>query len=219
MTRSEPHPDQTPTRRRRPSLATVIALLALVVALGTGAEALPGRGSVQTDDLAKRAVTTPKIDRGAVTGSRIATGAVGAAKIRDAAVSPAKLKDHAMWALIDVDGSLIQGSGVASVTRTGSGIYFVVFNRGVVDRPLVATVYNEGAGAGQVNLRHCTTEHPAGLACEGGESPAKILVNTEDSTGANADRRFLVVAMSSTPEVITSSPKSVAPRAGAAEGR
>jgi hypothetical protein len=199
VTGPEPSTQQRPRRRGRPSLATVIALLALIVALGTGAEALPGRNTVKTDDIAKGAVTTPKIKKGAVT--------------------PAKIKDHAMWALVDTDGTVLQSSGVVSVTRSGAGIYFVVFSRGVVLRPLVATVYNEGSGAGQVNVRHCTTVHPAGLACEGGESLAKILVNTEDSAGANADRRFLVTALAATPGVTTAAPLRAHERVGPVEGR
>jgi hypothetical protein len=107
--------------KRRPSFASVVALLALFVALGGPAEAqrLLGKGSVnsravkdrslKTRDLSKRTVrelrTTPngsiteaKIRNGAVTPGKLAAGAVGTAAIADSAVGGAQVANGSLGA-------------------------------------------------------------------------------------------------------------------------
>ena len=53
-------------RLRRPSPALVVAVIALVAALGGVATALPGRNSVRSDDIARHAVKNGDIAKGAV---------------------------------------------------------------------------------------------------------------------------------------------------------
>jgi hypothetical protein len=68
---------------KRPSHATVIAYLALFIALGSGAYAatqLP-KNSVGPKQLQKNAVATPKIKSGAVTEAKIGNDAVTGAKV------------------------------------------------------------------------------------------------------------------------------------------
>lgn len=62
---------------KRPSPAMVIAVIALVAALGGAAVALPGRNSVRSDDIAPKAVKTRDLAPKAVKGAKIAAGAVG----------------------------------------------------------------------------------------------------------------------------------------------
>jgi len=107
--------------KRRPSFATVVALLALFIALGGPAEAqkLLGRGDVNsrvvkdrsltTRDLSRRTVrelrTTPngsiteaKIRNGAVTPGKLAAGAVGTGAIAGGAVGGAQIADGSISA-------------------------------------------------------------------------------------------------------------------------
>lgn len=168
----------TRSRVFRPTLSTVIALIALVIALATNADALPGVGTVQTNDIQNGAVTTPKVANRAITA--------------------AKIKDNAMWALVDSSGTVLQSSGVSSVSVLDTGFYGIVFQKPVTKRGLVATVYNEGAGNGQVNVRYCDPANPGYLSCFGADGTKRAMVNTEDSTGANAANAFLVVAMPAT---------------------
>jgi hypothetical protein len=79
----------------RPSPAMVVALLALIVALGGSAYAAKKIGSKQ---LKKNAVTTKKIKNGAVTGSKIANNAVTTGKIANNAVTTGKIADNAVTA-------------------------------------------------------------------------------------------------------------------------
>lgn len=76
------------SRRWLPSPALMVATVALVVALGGSAIALPGKGKVKSDDIA----------RGAVKTKDIAKAAVKTGKIKNNQVTPLKLD------LVKVDG-------------------------------------------------------------------------------------------------------------------
>ncbi len=56
---------------RRPSLALIVALLALVVALGGTAGALPGKGSVQSNDIKKNAVKGKHVKNDSIKGADV----------------------------------------------------------------------------------------------------------------------------------------------------
>jgi hypothetical protein len=106
---------------KRPSFATVVALLALFIALGGPAEAqkLLGRGdvdsrvvkdrSLKTRDLSRRAVrdlrstpngsiTEAKIANRAITPGKLAASAVGAGAIADSAVGSAQIANGSITA-------------------------------------------------------------------------------------------------------------------------
>jgi hypothetical protein len=59
--------------------ATVLATAALFVALGTGAaSALPGKGSVDRNDIRANAVASKQVKNGAISGLDVADGATEA---------------------------------------------------------------------------------------------------------------------------------------------
>jgi hypothetical protein len=105
--------------KRRPSFATVIALLALFIALGGPAEAqkLLGRGDVNSRvvkdrslklrDLSRRTVrelrSTPN---GTITEAKIANRAITPGKLAPAAVGPAAIADGAVGGAQVANGSL-----------------------------------------------------------------------------------------------------------------
>lgn len=74
--------NQEKGRRRLPSPALVLSMLALFVALGGTATALKGKFSVKRDDIAPRAVDAGKIKLGAINGNHLADKSVGAWKLR-----------------------------------------------------------------------------------------------------------------------------------------
>lgn len=97
------------TYRPRLSPAMVVALLALIVALSTPAQAAMerlARGSVGTAQLKDGAVTTPKIRNGAVTNGKIRAGAVTNPRIRNGAVTNAKIENSAVTGVKVRDGSV-----------------------------------------------------------------------------------------------------------------
>ncbi|MGB2852742.1 MAG: hypothetical protein WBB30_06210 [Solirubrobacterales bacterium] len=74
--------------RRTPSPALVISLIALFVALGSGAYAA---SKIGTSDLKKNAVTTPKIAKDAVKSSKVENGKLKGKDLEDGAVRASKL--------------------------------------------------------------------------------------------------------------------------------
>ena len=98
----------------RPSPAMVVAMVALIVALGGSAYAAKKIGSSQ---LKKNAVTTKKIKNGAVTGGKLASGAVSSGKIAGNAVTTDKITDGAVTTGKIADatlGSLTTARGTTS---------------------------------------------------------------------------------------------------------
>jgi hypothetical protein len=80
-----------PIRSNRPSSGTLIAMIALVLALGSSAWALPGRDKVDANDLSKGSVTTRALAAGSVGAPAIAAGAVGQSEVADASIREAEL--------------------------------------------------------------------------------------------------------------------------------
>jgi hypothetical protein len=78
-----------PARTRRPTPALLVAVTALVAALGGSAVALPGKGKVDKNDLGKGVVKAKNIRTDAVTAAHIGVGQVGASEIADGGVGAA----------------------------------------------------------------------------------------------------------------------------------
>jgi hypothetical protein len=96
-------------RNGRPSPALVVSIAALVMAMAGSAVALPGKKSVEADDLAKGAVTKKAIAKGAVTKKAIKAKAVTAKAIKDGSVDEAKLKDGSVGDAKLKDGAVGTG--------------------------------------------------------------------------------------------------------------
>ncbi len=91
---------------RIPSPGLLVGVIALVLALAGSAVALPGKGSVDKNDLAKGAVTKKAIKKGAVTKKALAANAVATSALADGAVTTPKLASGA------VEGGKIAASAV-----------------------------------------------------------------------------------------------------------
>ncbi len=79
------------TRPRRPFHATIVAYLALFIALCGTAGALAGKNSVGTRDLKPKAVHASDLARGAVTLPKLRSGAIDGTKVRDGSLGQADL--------------------------------------------------------------------------------------------------------------------------------
>jgi hypothetical protein len=100
----------------------VVAIIALIVGLGSGAYAAKiklGKNVVKTKNIKNEAVTEAKIAGGAVTEKKIAGGAVTEAKIADSARGRAVA--YAQVLASGTVGPNSNGISNANVTRTGSG--------------------------------------------------------------------------------------------------
>jgi hypothetical protein len=83
-------------RARRPSAGLIVGSLALILAVGGTAVALPGKKRVDRNDLKKGVVKTGNIRGKAVTTQKLRGQAVTTNKLRNLAVTTAKLKDDSV---------------------------------------------------------------------------------------------------------------------------
>lgn len=107
-------------RISRPSPATVIALIALFVALGGSAYAL-SKGSVKTKHIAKKAVKTKQLGNGAVKTKQLANGAVKGVKIAGGAIGSAQIAPGAVGGT-QIAAGAVGGSQVAANSLSGPQI-------------------------------------------------------------------------------------------------
>jgi hypothetical protein len=103
-------------RRRipRPSPALIVSVIALCFACSGVAIGLPGKNTVDGNDLKKNVVRTKNIKNKAVTGAKIANGAVAGTKIADGAVDGAKVAPDSL------SGAQINESSLGTVPNAGS---------------------------------------------------------------------------------------------------
>jgi hypothetical protein len=160
----------------RPSPALIIAMLALFVALAGTAPGLPGKRTVDHNDLRKHVVHTGKIHNGAVTRAKIANRAVNDAKLDS--------DSRARWAVATNGGDLVRSKGVVASEQISAGVYELTFNRDVSDCAWSATVARNVAAEpvpGEIGVRP-----PA-------DNPRGVVVHIWNSAGAPASNRFHLV--------------------------
>ena len=159
--------------RLRITPATVIASIALLVALGgtsmAAVTATAPANSVNTAALKNNAVTNPKIGGNAVTGDKVKNGSLKKADFAPGQIpagppgpegpagaagpqgpaGPAGASATALWASVDQNGTLVRSKGVASAQKNGTGSYQVVFNQDVTGCGYQATVGGSNDGSQQ----------------------------------------------------------------------
>ncbi len=86
------------------------------------------------------------------------------------------------WAVVAADGTLVRGSGVTSVRKTGTGTFELVF-----DAPVAACAHLATIGATDGATLPPTGQITVGPSPDG---EGIVRLETETSTGANADRSF-----------------------------
>jgi len=202
--------------RHLPSPGTVIAVIALIVALGGTAYAVKlKRNSVGPKQLKSNAVTEKKIAGGAVTESKLAGGAVTAAKIAGGAVTEAKLAGGAVteskiadgsigrgklqsdeqvaWALVNgsTNGIAAQSGGVSIAGGSGGGEYFVKFPVQLPGRAIIATLQTAQT-SGEIQVAICGSGAPVAgveqVLCNtaSGSDNNPSVVRVDTSTSAGA---------------------------------
>jgi hypothetical protein len=201
-------------RSSAPSPALLIAMVALLAALSSTAIALPGKNSVDKNDVAKDAIRAKQIKDATVGSAELADGgvqtadlgdgAVGTAKITDASVNSAKIADRSValgdtaiqWALVDGDGSILDQSGGIAALHVGNGDYYVNFGANAnIHSIQVTTAPRPGDGGYGVsaNAGLCGGA-PLGVACN---DPASndanhVVVGTTNHDGTGNNQGFYI---------------------------
>jgi hypothetical protein len=93
------------------SPALFVAMIALVAALAGSAVALPGKNTVDKNDIKKGAVTKKALKKGAVTKKALKKGAVTNPALATAAVTPTKIAPHEAPQLVGTANGPAFGNG------------------------------------------------------------------------------------------------------------
>ena len=186
-------------KSRIPKPGTIIAVIALVLALGGTALAVTKapknsvvsksikNGQVKKKDLANGAVTAEKVADGAVNGAKLADGSVGGADL--AGDLTAQLSGPHAQGVVSDSGQLTRGEN-ASVTRESEGTYCVTPGAGIDPATAVMTVSVNGGEVGGTDLGNKTISivewNPIAPACPGGTLQVDTFLFDGDATDDNA---------------------------------
>jgi hypothetical protein len=186
--------------KRRPSAATVIALLALFVALGGPAQAARVVRSVTSGDVKDRSLKTRDLSRATVRGLKTPrNNSVTAAKLVDGSVVGPKLAPQAVDSRVIVDRS-VRGTdiGLGAVTATE-----------VADGSLTARELGRFYGRFQLKdpipalpEGDCWSGVPSGLAAERANADISqdLVLVTPDATWPHNQLTLTVKTESTTPK-------------------
>jgi hypothetical protein len=166
---------------RRPSAGTILAVVALFVALGgtavakvliTGADVK--NHSLTGVDIKKRSLTGANIANNSVTGKQVKESSLGRVPSATNAdklggKSPGAFQPATRWVLIagtTTGATVLAQSGGFSATRVSTGFYVIDTGSSVVGKPLSATI-NLSGGFGQVDVAPCggNANNPGGINC------------------------------------------------------
>lgn len=104
----------------RPSLGTVLGLMALIVAVVGTASATPTRTIIRKGDLGNGSVTARAIARGAVKSRALAKGAVNEKAVAKSVIGSSALTPNAVTAAALAPSSVYGGALGQTVVRTGA---------------------------------------------------------------------------------------------------
>ncbi len=199
-------------RIKTPSPAMVVAMVALVIALGGAgyaAVSLP-RNSVGTNQLKNFAVTPLKIKNNAIKTNKLRDNAVTTLKIGDGAVNSAKLGDNAVTTLKIGDGAVNSaklGDNAVTTLKIGDGAVnsAKVLDGSLLPADVVAGFQIPGMTTAHAriqadgtlepnqfrNIAQANIEHVAlsGIYCFGGLTavPTSAMVSFDNAQVANAN--------------------------------
>jgi len=187
---------------RRPTPALIISVMALFIALGSGAYAA---SKIGTNDIKNNAVTGKKIDKKAVKPSKLHRGAVKVNKIADQAVDTEKIAGLAVendkllsptiWAYVKgTDKPSIErtntdsetGAGATGVSREGTGHYKVTW---APQDPSLSGI--DGCVALATPKSNSSEFRTVTTSIDDGSGPTfQTVVRTYDQTQTEADSDF-----------------------------
>jgi hypothetical protein len=171
-------------RRLVPSPAMVVALVALVMAMGGSAYALviTGKsirnGTVTGKDLRNRSITGNEAKRDSIGGGSIKESSLG--------VVPQALIAHGAnrFAVVNGGGQLVRGRNVQAA-RTGAGRYQVIFETDIRSCAYFATVGDPSASGPPQNSQISVSSLASNVN--------GVAVRTENNGGNEVDRPFHLV--------------------------
>ena len=136
-------------RRLIPSPAMIVALVALVMSLGSSAYAL---GLITSQEIKDDDVTGVDIKERSLHGHDLRKNSVGRLAINESRLRSVRAKGLRFWAVVNANADLVRGSkhltqGDVSRFQSSTGIYQVIFDRDVSLCSYQATPPYPGAGS------------------------------------------------------------------------
>jgi hypothetical protein len=188
---------------RRPSPATVVAAVALFVALGgtsiAAVSALP-RSSVGTAQLRNNAVNSAKVKNGSLRLADFARNSIpaGPAGPTGPAGPAGPAGPGARWALVTPAGSIVtQSGGITAAAKPGPGQYILNFGSAVAGKLIIVS----SGRAADPEFRGIVSAGPCGGTAEGSVCPVgndanhvQVITNNPGST-AREDHSFYVAVV------------------------
>jgi hypothetical protein len=179
--------------RMRPSPAMVVAVVALIAALGGTAFALKigtkqlKNGAVKTKKLANGAVKTNKLGNGAVTTAKLGNGAVTSDKIAAGAVPRA-------YAYVNTSQSVVadQSKGMGNTTTSTSGGVVCFAGMPFTPKNAQVTVVSPPSGIAPDAVSVSTQGTADRSECAGSEDTAVLFFVTTTGVADPTPERFFV---------------------------
>jgi len=168
----------------RPSPAMVVACLALFIAM-SGVSYGVATGFIDSREIRNNTIRGKDVRNGALTGKELKRDSVGGLTVNEgrlATVPSAESISHS--AVLTAGGAYRRGRGVASVARTATGRYQVIFNRDVRACVYVATVGDPSAAA---------PGHGTAAVGSLATNVSGVTVRTFNEQGALANRAFHLI--------------------------
>ncbi len=168
-------------KKRRPSPAMVVAIIALVVALGGTAYAA---GQINGGAIMKQSIGAGKLKHKTLTGYQINTNKLGTIPL-------AKRATHTYWAVVNNPASpgnatLARASDAGITATEGGGSVSVAFPVNVTGCADVADRNNAGTSVPASGYAQTNTS---------AANPNAIEVHTRDKDGANEDADFHLIVV------------------------
>jgi hypothetical protein len=168
-------------KKRRPSPAMVVAIIALVAALGGTAYAA---GQINGGAIMKQTIGGGKLKKNTLTGFQINNNKLGV-------VPAAKRATHAYWAVVDNptgagNAALARASDSTISAAEGGGAVSVVFPQNVSGCAQVAGRDNAGTSVPGAGYAQTNTS---------AANPNAVEVHTRDADGTNADADFHLIVV------------------------
>jgi hypothetical protein len=184
----------------------IVAALALIVALGGTAVALPGKNRIDKNDLRKNVVKPRNLVKGAVTLPKLRNGAVGRAKVRNGAVNSLKIQDGGVgpgdlsatalapraYALVVADGDVDEerSRGIADANVSIENDRYCFNNLQFTPKHVQATLQWLGA-TGDVVIQATINPPSDTLACTGAEDASVRMQDASSGTDQTSPDFFI----------------------------
>jgi hypothetical protein len=174
-------------RRFLPSPAMVVALTALVMAMGGSAYALV----VNSGSIRNNTIRSVDVRNGGLLGKDMRRDGVGGNAVKESSLAtvPSAFVAHGStrWAVVTGPGLLARGKGLSAnpVARTGVGRYQIVFDADIRGCAYLATV-GDASAAGTPQGSMITTSSVA-------SNVNAVAVRTENQNGSPVDRPFHIL--------------------------